>query len=462
MDLKEISVKWGKAVYYKTNSNSSVQSIPLTELIRDEDIQTVDYIIRLYLANDMRQKLLQKSSNLKNVIEIYPSLPAKALAISSTKFVNAQRILNWSIYIISQVIQSPPSYFFYSRDPKIPIPSSEYNINDLLKRVMTMCQSSDDDDDDLNMTQLLSVISGKMFRLFNQKKRKLDGGSKKSALVIMENELSRSVENVQKMLYQYKDEILENIKNCQATKSFLQIRDNDPHTPVYVNTNMSFSILFHTTGEILNTFLIDIVSRLSMTDAMNASIFHLLYLNEVNLLEDFIHQVNLPILNRLILSCFPSPSPPTTFFSPHPLIKKLPPLPTTTTTDLENWIKENEELVYSVLNEIIKKKEDDDDKLLYWSINKERGNTLEYYLIVILRQYVQVLNLASSSRLDRELNRKIEIISLWKFIVCFYHYVTSIPPELRSVHIFSEFTFGNNPTYKKIIQNALREFFKHQ
>ena len=456
MSLKEVSVKWGRAVYYKTHDSNDVKSIPLTVVLKDEDVAIVDNVIRQYLAEHMRTLLTSQKP--KYELEIHSSLPAKALGIPSQKFVNAQRILNWSIYIISQVINSP-SIFFYSRDPKISIPSSNYNMNDILKRIMSMCQK---ENEDLNMSQLLSVISAKMFKLFNQKKRKLEGG-KKTAVVVMENEISRCVQSVYKMLYQYRDEILQNImksSSCSATKKFMQLCQRD--IPVYLNTNISFSVLFHTTGEILNTLFIDIISQLSMTDAMNASIFYLLYLHEVDLLEEFLYQINLPILNRLILACFPHPSPP-------PSSESLPPLPLTKLPrldgqikDLENWIKEREDIVFSELNDIIKKKDDYDDDTLYWSINKERGNTLEYYLIVILRQYIQVLNLSSSSRHDRHLNRRLEMMSLWKVFVCFYHYVVNIPPEVRSVHIFSEFTFGNNPMYKKIIHHALQTFISHQ
>lgn len=285
--------------------------------------------------------------------------------------------------------------------------------------------------------------------------------------------IKECIHTVECRLNEYHDEIVQSTTNAAnsdtwAVKQFVKKARESPQVPVYLNEAITFRTMFHAMGEILNKLCMDIMPRLSMTDAMSASIFQLVYLRDFNLLQSFGPQINLPILYRMLLACFQEKDNENhgelavrylqkQHSTIYHILTSMPSLCSADVDQLPSWMAAYAPLVISGLDTIVASADaTDKDRLevLYWSINHVRKNTLEYYLVIVALNYTQ---LSTSGAHSRELNRKTAVSALFKVLACLYNYVMNLPRELVSVHVLTDTSFGKNAVYRTIIHQALSE-----
>ena len=480
----KIHVNWGKAVYFwnEGERREEYHCIPLN-ILNDQETRIVAYILRRVLANHMWDVLTRH--RIHHHHDLHASLPIRALEIKSHhhRYLEACRLLNWSVYILSRVVSPPKdSPFFYVRDQDVRLPGKSSN-EDVIKRLVGLYSNhlatADDDDDGGNIARLFSLVSSKLLGIVGgggKRKRSHRRGGMVTVLKRTETDVGLNFgDSSERVLEIMQENATDIVRIATSSSSYigqvLRERDSNPLEPVYVNQNLSLCTLFHAVGEILTTFFDHIVPKRSMTDAMHASIFHLLYLMDLDLLDLFVHHVNQPVLRRLLFACFPTTSA-TTATLPPELQQELDGLPRLCGQgDLEAWMHNEEGRSISCLDNIVRTLTNAKDfpgyllrqNDLYDVMNERRDNTLEYYLIVTLCYYTHALNSSlSSSAHDRDFNRRLAVKCLWKLTACFYHYIVNLPPELRSVQAITDFSFGNDPVYRRVVHQVTTEFLKQQ
>ena len=94
-----------------------------------------------------------------------------------------------------------------------------------------------------------------------------------------------------------------------AIKEFVNVVKNSKSDPIYFNENITFHIMIHAIGEIFHSLFIDILPNESMESAIHGTLYHMAYLQDLNLLDTFKKYLYIPILYRLIYSCYKINSP---------------------------------------------------------------------------------------------------------------------------------------------------------
>lgn len=520
-------------VYFRNNNSEVINSIPLSVDLNKEDLLVVSYIIRRYYADKM-QKYIRNQINQNNTIENkienkenekenYPKRKKRVARSNSKKagrdniinnaiqkclpiatldmvkndngisedLIDAKRLLNWFVYITSLIIAADGTFFL--RDHDVVVPNIE--IEDVIKHILhvytVILENAiiGESEDDVGIAILFKALSVRIISVFQsgQKKITMKGGRHTNGMNdYLNNEIRNCITNIEDQIREYRDCIyhrITNSSNCWAIKQFINQISKTPDIPIYLNIKITFKTMFHAIGEIMNVFCLDLMPRLSMTNTIGASIFHMLYLKDIGLLGSFAHQINLPVLSRLITSCFPSCFPEgdgnnsekhlKILNEQYPLIFNIlsvtmPRLCKGSMDELKTWIisyhktyvDEVDRIVTSLLSDEYKNLLTDNE-CLYYSINEIRGNTIEYYIIMLICQYTKTLILSENGMGNRhvlELNRKKLITCLSKLIVCMYHFVLSVPDQLLTVNILLDGSFIDNQLYKHIMIEALRDF----
>ena len=456
--------------------------------------------------------------------------------VNNFNLINGGKLINWFIYIISLIF--PPKSLnvnetFYIRNENIGVASME--VSDIIKevlRIYTVTLNNNETDSMigggegggiLSLSNLFKLLSEKILKILktghkNGQKLKTKRGAAVVAAVTgkrkvgngggggggggidgsgsggecafdtqLEYELRNCVTGVEDRIKMFRDAISlsvtdESNTDTWAVKQFIkqiyqQQQQQGEIEPIYLNVNITFRTMFHAVGEIMNVVCLKIMPRLSLADSLGASIFHILYLKDLNLLESFVEQINLPVLTRLINACFVDYNSTAVYSrsknSPiiYDILSSLPTL-CCEKYELHEWITMNEEnytqgihdIVMHLLNATTTTTTTTttgfgvDEEELYYGINCIRGCTIEYYTIRLICHYIVALTISGSGKHIKNLNKKNLISCLYRITACVYHYVKTIPPHLLNANILTDNTFGSNPVYKKIIHKALEDF----
>ena len=481
-------------------------------------------------------------SSLSERLQISACLPIKVLDlnnninITNINLINGGKLINWFIYIIS-LIFSPKSLnvneTFYIRNENVGVGTMK--IDDIIKQILniyTVALSNTETESILvggggegilSLSNLFKLLSDKILKILKtghkngQKLKTKKGGMAMAAAAAttgkgrggglgsrnngtdnddcdyifdtqLENELRNCVTGVEDRIKMFNNAISfsvtnESNTNTWAVKQFIkQIYQQQPGEiePIYLNINITFRTMFHAVGEIMNTVCLEIMPQLSMADALGSSIFHILYLKDLNLLESFAEQINLPILTRLINACFvDNNNINNTIISNYKnssssliiydILSSLPSL-CSNEYELHDWITMNEEKYIQGIQNMVTYLLDSkttvttttrtgiNEEELYYLINHIRKCTIEYYTIRLICHYVMALTISGSGKHVKCLNKKNLISCLYRITACVYHYVRTLPTHLLNVNILTDNTFGSNPVYKKIIHKALEDF----
>lgn len=459
-------------------------------------------------------------------------LPVVLLDISTTEnnlILDPRRLTNWFIQIISRVIPIetilPPELVrevnmtFYIRDTNIFLPRHGVmtNIPDLIFSALNTLETENiwelGDNGEKLSHELLSIscifklLIPKLQSIFisSHRKRNISGKIKSGKFkmspefqkILHENNLLNKIEKwsenslkfISDKLREYSVFFLNklgdvNDTNIWAVKEFINVAQKSETIPIYFNENITFRIMIHAIGEIFHSLFTDILPNESMESAIHGALYHMIYLHDLKLLDTFKKYLYIPILYRLIYSCYKINSP---FIKPslaylsenhsdiyHSLLEyqnKNPLWQGNENTDLIAWMEINCESSVDRLCLIASQSEKylNDEKFmdaLYWTVYDIRGQALDYYIIFLLIVYKNSLSLKNiklgntMSKENKTLNCKNLVSPFFRIFVCFYDYIQNIPPHLITVDILNSSEFGELPQYRHIIITALSDFFK--
>ena len=245
--------------------------------------------------------------------------------------------------------------------------------------------------------------------------------------------------------------------NDNALKQVFELINAYPNTPIYFNHEITYPLMFKTLGQVFEIIFLKIIPRLSMTLSIIGSIYYATFLYEMNLLEAFGYSLQMPIILRMIYSCYPEAS--------------------NVNDDLsEIYLKKNYENIYDniqnidnnciVVNDVNDENKESDNlnfimkiamkfeienkefsNHLYNVLNSKRQRTYEYYIIAILGLYMNgIAKTMNLNRRNRESNGKNFIEPIHRVMTKFYQCCnyTGIREELIDVAGYINYQYVND------------------
>ncbi|KAF7682703.1 hypothetical protein TCON_2071 [Astathelohania contejeani] len=504
----------------------------------------INWVNRKYISDLLKFKLKSipfiephfTTNQKEEDTSIVGCLPVFLLDISTTDhnlFLDPRRLTNWFIHIVSRVIPVerilPPELVtqvnltFYLRDTNICLPKHGLvNISDLISSALNTLEfenimelgneKGEKLNDELSISYIFKLLIPKLQSMFLatkiNRKRNSSGRAKGGKIkmshdfykILDDNDVLTKIEKwSENSLGFITDKLREchpfilkkvcdiNNTNMWAVKKFIDIIvKNSDIDPIYFNEKITFPHMIHVIGEIFHILFIDILPNESMESAIHGTLYHMAYLQDLNLLDTFKKYLYIPILYRLIYSCYETNSP---FIEPaiaylsenhytvyRGLLNFQKQIPIwqrnmNNNTDLSAWLESNCDGSIDRFCFIAAQSEKhlNNEKFmdaLYWAIYAIRGQVLDYYIIFILIIYRNSLALQNIragnmiSKPNKNLNCKNMASPFFRIFICFYDYIKSIPPHLITVDILNNAEFGELPQYRHIIINALKDFLK--
>lgn len=277
----------------------------------------------------------------------------------------------------------------------------------------------------------------------------------------MQESLSECAETIHKCISNNRNNILSTVMNeenekMMAVKQVFQHITNDADVKIYSNLNISLDVMFSAIGEVFNVLFLSIMPQQSMLECLLASFYHTAVLNEMNLLTLFSQMTQMPILFKLIYSCFKT--------NCDEAYQKM----------AENYLLSNHTSVLNQINRLNGDLENDLQAVcviasksdlqnteymdaLFYVLNSKKNTTYHFYVITIASLYTQTVCVQLNK--DNKLNNtKLFARPLYKMFNLFYVYVNSLDRDT----VLSSQTFDSfSQIYKQELDGCLAEFIKN-
>ena len=408
-------------------------------------------------------------------IECYGCLTTKVIGFNELPltFVNAKYVVNIFLKLLqcffAEADDNKLRYLCHRDEDSLKIPTSKTNMSALIKEIMNACvnndNNSDKDDDIIDIKYLFVIILNYMSDLssttaknINNKQHKINisGGANylkefnKSVENNIEETLSQTGDKIHSLICKYKHIIYKEDEACREKLNMIKKwMDDNPSTYLYENTNISFKFMMEFVSNVFNALFLEILPKMSMMDCLFATLYQASVLNELNILKYQSDSIQLPLLYRLIYSCFKCEHEPqlTDIDSGiKDLVKKLPPQ------------DKNIEVICKIA---LKTDITDTNRLdaLFWLLNRERGYTFEFYLIILVALYIK-FKCAALNRANKLSNGQMFGEPLYDILCKFYSYVTNDLSDLEEALCTSTLT-NFNRIYSNDIKRCLQKFFKN-
>lgn len=414
-----------------------------------EKLLFVSDINRKYCSN-MFKKMIQNEKVNMNYYD--GCLPSKCLFIEGeVVYISPQYLINCFIHWMELLFKTNEgqSIYFIRDVQNISIPASSDKMEQFVSQMTdnTFSYYKENSDSDGYISDLYTFFQLIMEQLTNiqsnfeekvkqaKKKSNIIGGMRsinfeKDVFKLTKNEFKDSFSNCSQIIHDYvsnnRDRILKvaldvNNDKMYALKRIFEILARDTDICLYENLSISLQLMLDAIGEIFNILFNGVLPSHSIFLSFAATVYHTAVLNELNLLEKFSNTIYLPLLFRLVYSCFNDDNANTQH-------KQY--LSTDYNTILNHIGKLNgdDDNNINILCSVAQKINLKDQKCLdsiYWHLNKVRGFTIEYYLIMISAVYV-MYKCANINRMNKISNAKQFLTPIYKVFSLFLNYVRTM------------------------------------
>ena len=435
-----------------------------------------DFILKLIDKSNRHYSAMLHHLGMTEETENYGCLTTKVIGLKELPltFVDAKYVINIFLKLLQCFFHEKEEEKYYhlcGRDEEsLKIPTSKTNISSLIKEIMNACAEAKDDEDDIidikylfiAVLNYMSDLSATTTKNINSKNHKINigGGANilkefnKSIENNIEDTLNQTGNNIHNLIRDYKRFIYNNDSACHENLNAIhKWIEEQPLTCLYQNTNISFKFMMEFVSNVFNALFLEILPQTSMINCLFATLYQASVLNELSILKHQSESIQLPLLYRLIYSCFKC--------------------------DINNNNNNNDQqssIDYFQLIDKLCKQEKDIDVLckialkvnitepnqlnsLFWLLNEKRGYTFEFYLIVLISLYIK-FKCATLNKTNKLSNGRMFGEPLYDILYKFYHYVTSDLGKLEIALCTNTFT-NFNTVYSNDIKKCLQTFFKN-
>ena len=480
-----------KITCYKINKENKTINIVLendeTFLINIEDDKNSEDILKLIDEVNRRYSvIIYTNPNNKRDLASYGCLTTKCVGLNNIPltFVNPKYIINIFLQLLQCLFRDDIRLerYFKRDEATIKIPTSEENISLLVDKLLHIFNKEEDmntkindDEDDtyFNIKDLFSIIIEYLIKLQNSNKiqKKISNGSflknasfvggiNIEALGNLRDDFNETIlqtgDIIHKSLYDNKNEVY---KQCRENIDLIiQTINEDSDTDLYANMKISFKFMMQMIGEFFKALFVNILPRKSMLNSIYAILYHAAVLNELNILDYYSNLIQLPLLYRLIYSCYKDDN--------------------MTDPKYHQYLKENHNSIYKNIQNLCEDEEAakaleaiceiaskldirDINQLdsVYWVLNEKRGYTLEFYVIIITTLYVRG-KCSTMNKSNKLLNAKLFIEPIYNLLRLFHKYIVYDINDLNAALCTNTFDHFSK-IYSVDIQNVLHNFSKN-
>lgn len=438
-----------------------------------DELALISKCNRHFLASIYQTGLLDKS-------RMDGCLPKACLEINSAGVISPKYLINCFIHTVQLLLRDEIGDKCARDVNTVAIPTTPEKITNLystmLQNVEQHQEQSEPGEEDLSA--LLKMVMGYMAELQNQTNKKLEKGKKNLSMVggvnhnmfmdkenMVQDMMGNCVEIINAAFEQHRLAIIAMVMGYgEANPKIADVigRVVEDDKPIYANTQISLNAMMSFLGEVFNALFFKILPSTSMTVSMQAVIYHMATLNELNLLEDFSHTVHLPIIYRLVHSCFEDQGPcdieaVSKYLSAEHsgIYNSLSHL--CDTTDPSNRL--------AYLCEVAVACNVTDEKLtaaIYWYLNARRKYTIEFYLITLVSVYTQN-KCAGLNKLNKKCNAVAFARPLHTILLLFRDHVREFGLDLALCdHTLVSFTQKYGKELKSCVQQFSVSALKNQ
>ena len=482
----DASRSWIEVVLSHQNTEKTIK-------IKVDHPENDDFVLRLIDQANVNYSACIHRCKRSEEVTAYGCLTSKVLGLNDIPitFINPKYVKNVFLKFLQLFFKDDIGYAeFCVRDEKsMDIPSSPSKVSSLITDIVSYCNSSDTEDNDgsdddiddglVDIRQFLMTVLSYIARVQSNKvhKNMQKGKIKKRANICggvsnlhnilrnslhdnMTDTLSHTGENVHRLICEYKNVLyMENMKIREKIDYVKQLLDHNPERVcLYENLNISFRFMMETIQSIFDGLFTRILPQTSMLNCLYGTLYQASVLNEMNILKHYAKAIHIPLMFRLVYSCFkdrnnPPPS--------HDSSSDVATLTRYVRRMREHNNNNNYEENLQTLCELAVRIDIKDSPTLnhlYWVLNQERGCTYEYYLIIIINIYV--LGKCGEMKKDNKVSNARKFADpLYKILRLFHRYVVD-DLKCLNVALCSE-TFENfSRAYSIDIKECLRKFVK--
>ena len=404
--------------------------------------------------------------------------------------ISPKYLINCFIHLLKTIIISKDNTdIIFTRDDKtVHIPTTIVKMRDMFNSILKTFMKDDienemeiDDNDNNNnfadLNQLLKLVMGHIVELQQRSTKKLEKSKKQLSMIggISQNNFLFSDDNnaISKMLtdcanvidtyiYNHRTLVL-NDNNIIINKI---ITNNHNNKKIYSNNEISFQDMMDFIGQVFNVLFFKTFPRYSMMLTLQGVIYYVSVLNELQLINYYKNTIQLPILYKLIYSCFKDVTNNDNdenkkiehynnwFQSLYPKLYKAL---TTYVNIINNTNTNDDDTALQCLCNIAIALDISDDSFMdaiYWLFNHHLNSTIEFYLIIIVNIYVQ--NKCSSLNKNNKIsNANTFMKPIYKILILFRNYVREIGIQLA---VCDETLTNFSMYYSKEIKEAINDF----
>ena len=502
-----------KELYCRSASNNFTKyDLKQCRELKEDDLLKVAQLNRLYLI------YLCKKNQMNNV-KFDGCLPVRCLDLNNNNnnnnnddneeeeelIISSKYLINCFIHLLKtilvqkDIINKDYDEIFIRDDKTVPIPTSSEKMRDMLNSTLKVFMEAEEnkmeideheheqenDNDFANLNQLLKMIIGHVAELQQRTTKKVEKGKKKLNMVggisqkcNLDNNNNNSDNNdiskmltdcvnvIEKFIYDHRilfkdDDMVNRIINTMNTNTNGNGNGNSNYK-IYTNDDISFQDMINFIGRVFNVFFFQTFPRYSMMLTIQGIMYYVSILNELKLINHFKDTIQLPILYKLIYSCFKDE---TSLYDAntnnwlkdsYPKIYKALNAYVTNTNTLDQSGAALEHLCNIALSLAISNDNNNNDLIdaVYWFLNHHLDSTIEFYLLIITNQYVQT-KCSLMNKTNKISNAITFMKPLYNILTLFRNYVRQIGIDLA---LCNE-TLGNfSVLYANEIKRAINEF----
>ena len=431
-----------------------------------------EYILRLIdMANVHYSTHINKINGSDN-IGTYGCLTSKVLGLYDipNTFINPKYVKNLFLKLSQLLFHDEKIYEeYWRRDEKsVEIPTSPANISTLISditAIMSSNNNNNNDDEDIvdikdAMLFILTQIIGNQRDIPKEKIMKqasICGGIhninniKDSLNTNINQTLSNTGETIHSIICDNQKILRDDYRIKEKVNFIKEAIVKNPQQCLYQNLDISFRFMMEMIQEVLNVLFIQILPQTSMLYCLYATLYQASVLNELKILKYYSKSIHIPIMYRLIYSCFKDNRQYNVNITNNDTISKL-------VNRLCNYNDNCLDIICDLAVRIDITNVDQLD-LLYTLLNEKRGHTIEFYLIIITNVYImgkcQGLN-----KTNKIANCKMFAQPLYNLLYLFYKFIVEDLKELQ-LALCSETFDKFNMLYSNDIKNCVKSLFQN-